>query len=119
MLVRSRNAVAFAFPTVAIDALNCVVSLSSGSWVVGLDTSTYRHHAKLLLLIYCLPWLSRCKEVIGLRVRLSAIWGEVRSQHSTWKVLRNLDLNVAEIPFSSSALALLLIWVVGLGCSRR
>jgi len=109
------NTVAFAVPTIAVDPLDCIVSLTVSPWMTRRNTAINRHHRKLLLLLYCLPsWLSWRKEVIRLRIWLSSVRDKVWSQHSTRKVLRYFDLNIAEIAFSSSALALLFIWVVRL-----
>jgi hypothetical protein len=117
--MRTCYAIALAVPAVAIDALDRIVPLPSGPWVVGWNAGTNRHHAELLLLIHRLPWLSRREEVVRLRISLSSVWGKVRSQHSSWEVLRDLNLDIAEIALSSSALALLLVRIVGLRRSRR
>lgn len=117
--MRASDPIAFAVSPIPVNSLDCIVPLSRGPWVVGRNAGTNRHHAKLLLLIHRLPGLPGCKEVIRLRVRLSAVWRKVRSQHRSREVLGDLDLDVAEVAFSGSALALLLIGIVGLGRSRR
>jgi hypothetical protein len=117
--MRASYPIAFAIPAIPIDSLDCIVPLSRGSRVVGWNAGANRHHAKLLLLIHRLPGLARCEEVTRLRFRLSSVWREVGPQHRSWEVFRNFDLDITEVAFSGSTLALLLIGIVGLGRSWR
>jgi len=117
MFMWSSNPIAFAISTIAIDSLNGVVSCTIGTcmtWTVSILQKG--HTTKLLCLLHLPSWLALGKEVVGLRW-ISSFRAELCMTHWIGEKFCDLDLDIAEIPFSSSALALLLVWVVGFGGS--
>lgn len=120
VFMRPRNTISLAVSTVAIDPLNCIVSLACSTRVTCRNCSVDKRHSELLLLMHCLSSrLSWRKEVVAkCWIWVAAIRRKIRAQHGTRKVFCDLDLDVAQVSFSGGTLALLLVGIVRLWGSR-
>jgi hypothetical protein len=114
MLMRSWNTITFPVPAITINSLDGIVTLPGSSRMRCSHGIIDYRQTKLRLHCWS-TWLSRGKEVIALAwvwLYLATIRDEICSQHGTWEILGDLDLDIAEIAFSSCTLAFLLIWVI-------
>ena len=116
--MRPCNSISLAISTIAIDALDCIISLTISAWAARINPSIEEWHSKWLL--HTSSRLTLRKEVIAMCwIRLTAVRWKIRTHQSTREVFCDLDLDITKISLPSGSLSLLLVRVVGFRGSWR